>query len=266
VRLAELTYREARVVARDPRSVILFPLGAVEEHGPHLPLMVDWIGSEELARRVAPHLARAGWRPVLAPSLPYGVSGLCAEWPGTVSLSPAVLTRVIVEVIEGLARHGFRRFVLTNYQADPGHLRAMAAARRRLARRRLRVLFAGFTPDASGAAMLSPAVAALMRSPHPAREWHSGELETAMMLSVAPRLVRRDVARRLPPLWIDVRAALARGATTFREMAPRGLGYFGLPRAARAATGRRAMALRGRLIAADLVAALGTPPPRRAAP
>ena len=247
--------------------MIFFPLGAVEEHGPHLPLMVDWIGSEELARRIAPHVRRAGWRPVLAPSLPYGVSSLCAEWPGTVSLSIPGLTRVIVEVVESLARHGFRRFVLTNYQADPGHLRAMAAARQRLlgaapqrgARRRLLVLFAGFTPDAASAAMLSPHVAALMRSPQPGREWHGGELETATMLSVAPRLVRREVARRLPPHWIDFRVALARGAKTFREMAPRGPGYFGLPRVARAATGRRAMALRGRLIAAEVVAALGTP-------
>ena len=240
----------------------MLPLGAVEEHGPHLPLMVDWIGSEEIARRIAPHLARAGWRPLLAPTVPYGVSGLCVEWPGTVSLSEPTLAAVIVEVVRGLARHGFRRFVLTNYQADPGHLRAMARARRQLARRRLDVVFAGFTPE-PGAAMLSPRVTSLMRSPRADREWHSGELETAMMLSVAPRLVRRDVARRLPPHWVDFRGALARGATTFRAMSPHGRGYFGLPRVARADTGRRAMALRGRLIAAEVLAALGSPLARR---
>ena len=258
VRLAELTSPEARAWARDPRTVIVFPLGAVEEHGPHLPLMVDSIGAEELARRVAPHLARAGWRPLLIPTLPYGVSGLCAEWAGTVSLSEAALTTVIVEVVRGLACHGFRRFVLTNYQADPGHLRAMAVARRQLDRQRLQIAFAGFTPDAS-AAMLSPRVMALMRSPRAEREWHSGELETAMMLSVAPGLVRRAIMRRLPPHWIDFRAALARGAKTFRIMSPRGRGYFGLPRAARADTGRRAMALRGRLIALDVLTQLGSP-------
>ena len=54
--------------------------------------------------------------------------------------------RVIVEVVRGLARPGFRRFVLTNYQADGEHLRAMAEARARL--RGVQVLFAGFTPDA----------------------------------------------------------------------------------------------------------------------
>src|SRR5437773_7421494 len=86
-RLAEYTHVEAARLARDRRSLVLLPLGAVEQHGPHLPLLVDWLGAEELARRIAPHLERAGWRPVLAPALPYGVSTLAAEWSGTVSLS-----------------------------------------------------------------------------------------------------------------------------------------------------------------------------------
>ena len=49
---------------------------------------------EELARRIAPHLRRAGWRPVLAPAIPYGVSTLAADWSGTVSLSVALVTRL----------------------------------------------------------------------------------------------------------------------------------------------------------------------------
>jgi len=71
VRLAELTSPAAARLARDPKAVVLLPLGAIEQHGPHLPLLVDWRGAEELARRVAPHLRHAGWRPVLAPSVPY---------------------------------------------------------------------------------------------------------------------------------------------------------------------------------------------------
>lgn len=256
-RLAEHTWIEARARARDPRVVVLLPLGAVEQHGPHLPLLVDWLGAEELARRIAPHLRRAGWKPLLAPSLPYGASPLADDWPGTLSLSVATLRRVIVEVVRGLARHGFRRVVLTNYQADPGHLRAMALARRDLARvRGLTLLFAGFTPEPSGA-MLSPRVTRLLRSPRPELEWHSGEMETSMMLDAAPRLVRRALARRLPPAWVDWRAALLRGAPTFRAMNPGGRGYFGSPAAARAATGRKGMALRARLIAATLITALG---------
>jgi creatinine amidohydrolase len=265
VRLAELTWPEARRLAHSRRSVVLLPLGAIEQHGPHLPLSVDWIGSEELARRVAPHLRRRGWRPVLAPSLPYGASPLAAAWPGTVSLTPATTARLIVEVVRSLARHGFRRFVLTNYQADPGHLRAIARARRALAHgSRVQVLVAGFAPDDGRAnPMLDPRVRRLMRSTRPAGEWHAGELETAMMLAVAPALVRRAVARRLPAAWVDWAGALARGARTFEAMNRGGRGYFGSPAAARASTGRRVMALRGRLIATALLTALAAWPPRR---
>jgi creatinine amidohydrolase len=259
-RLAECTSPEAARLARDPRTVVLLPLGAVEQHGPHLPLLVDWLGAEELARRIAPHLRRAGWRPVLAPSLPYGASPLAEDWSGTLSLSIATLRRVLAELVQALARHGFRRVVLTNYQADPGHLRAMALARRDLARvRGLTLAFAGFTPDPS-AAMLTPRVTRMLRSVRPHLEWHAGEMETSMMLDAAPHLVRRADARRLPPAWVDWRTALAHGPTTFRKMAPHGRGYFGSPADARAATGRRAMTLRARLIAAETLRALAPRP------
>jgi len=260
IRLAECTYREAARLARDERSLVILPLGAIEQHGPHLPLLVDWLGAEELARHVAPHLQRAGYRVVLAPALPYGASPLALTWPGTVSLSRATLRRVIVEVIGSLTRAGFRRFVLANYQADPAHVRAMGEAKRALTRgdRRLRILFAGFSPEPrSMAAMLDPRVLRLSRSPNPRGEWHSGELETALVLARRPDLVRRTVARRLPPVWVDFRAALRQGARRFEEIAPGGLGYFGWPAAARAATARRALALRGRLMAREIIRALG---------
>jgi creatinine amidohydrolase len=255
--LAECTTEEVERLARRKNVVILLPLGAIEQHGPHLPLAVDWLGADALARHVAPHLERAGYRCVLAPSLPYGASPLAADWSGTVSLRGSTLRRVVGEILAALIGHGFRRFVLVNYQADPGQLAAMAAIKRDAERRRrVRVLFAGFAPTASPA-MLNARVTALLRSERPDGEWHSGELETAMMLAVRPDLVRRTIARRLPPAWIDWRARLTPG-TTFRRMHPHGRGYFGAPAAGRAATGRRALRLRGRLIAAELVTALQT--------
>ena len=246
IRLAECTYREAGRLALDERALVILPLGAIEQHGPHLPLLVDWLGAEELARHVAPHLERAGYRVVLAPALPYGASPLAATWPGTVSLSRATLRRVIVEVIRGLARHGFRRFVLANYQADPAHVRAMAEAKRALTRggragtsgrrtrprgRPLRILFAGFSPEApSQAVMVDPRVRRLSRSPRPAGEWHAGELETALVLARRPDLVRRVIARRLPPVWVDFQGALRRGARRFEEIAPGGAATSAGPR------------------------------------
>src|SRR5262245_18727143 len=129
VLLAERTWPEARSLARDPKAVVLLPLGAIEQHGPHLPLLVDWLGAEEIARLLVPRLRREGWRPILAPALPYGVSTLAETWAGTASLSRATLARCIVEIVRNLARAGFCRFVLVNYQADPDHIQAMHAAR-----------------------------------------------------------------------------------------------------------------------------------------
>jgi creatinine amidohydrolase len=261
IRLAERTSPDIARVAHDARAVVLLPVGAIEQHGPHLPLLVDLLGAEELARLIAPRLRRAGFRPVLAPSLPYGVSTLAVGWSGTVSLSVSTFRRVVVEVVRSLAAHGFRRVVLTNYQADPDHLRGLALARDDLARDRgLTVVVAGFTPDARiPNAMTNPRVRRQLRSPQPDREWHSGELETAMVLATRPALVRRRAAKRLPPVWVDFRGALARGARNFRDLAPGGRGYFGAPGFARAGTGRAVMALRARLIARDVVATFRRP-------
>jgi creatinine amidohydrolase len=263
IHLAERTWPEAARLARDPRSVVFLPLGAIEQHGPHLPLLVDWLGAEELARRVAPHLRRAGWRPIVLPGLPFGASPLAHGFAGTVSLSVPTLVAVATDVLGALAAQGFRRFVLANYQADPAHLDAMARIKRRAERRGVRVLFAGFAPTPRAQrAMTSPRVMRLLRSPTRGREWHSGEMETAVVLATRPRLVRRALARRLPPHWIDIRAALAAGKT-FAEMDPSGRGYFGWPAAARASTGRRALALRARLIARVLLDELGAALRRR---
>src|SRR5438445_11294066 len=131
IRLAERTWPEAARLARDPRSVVLLPLGAIEQHGPHLPLLVDWLGAEELARRVAPHLRRGGFRPIVLPGLPYGASPLARGFAGTISLSGRTLVAVAAEILDALAAQGFRRFVLANYQADPAHLAALARIKRR---------------------------------------------------------------------------------------------------------------------------------------
>jgi creatinine amidohydrolase len=96
IKLAECTWPEAKKLARDPRAVVLLPLGAVEEHGPHLPLLVDWLGSEELARRIAPILpSRLPSCPV--PAGPYGVAAACrrlADGPLSVATSGSSSSRL----------------------------------------------------------------------------------------------------------------------------------------------------------------------------
>ena len=111
VLMAELSWPEyARALADDP--VIFVPCGALEQHGPHLPLGVDALLSTRLAVEVA---GRVGG--LVAPALSYGYksmpkSGGGPHFPGTTNLDGATLSGLVRDVIRELARHGARRLCL----------------------------------------------------------------------------------------------------------------------------------------------------------
>ena len=101
--LADLTWPEA---AERSAAVLVVPLGATEQHGPHLPVSTDTDVAVALAGRVAA-------RPdvVVAPALPYGASGEHAGFAGTLSIGQQALERVLVELVRS-ASASFRRVLL----------------------------------------------------------------------------------------------------------------------------------------------------------
>lgn len=106
--LPHLTSPEVGELLRTTDTVIL-PFGAIEQHGPALPMGTDTLGviavSREAARRV-----RALCAPVLFP----GLSGHHMRFPGTITLSEETFGRVVMDAAASLAAHGFRRIVLAN--------------------------------------------------------------------------------------------------------------------------------------------------------
>lgn len=99
------------------QAYAIIPVGALEPHGPHLPLATDTIISEFLAR----HLAEAidGW---VLPCLGYGVATpsyrLGGDFPGVVNISGATFTALVTDILASLARAGVRRFVVVNSAID----------------------------------------------------------------------------------------------------------------------------------------------------
>ena len=107
-RLGELSWTEVRdVAATDP--VVLLPIGAVEQHGPHLPVHEDSIVAEWVADQLA---QRNGY--LVAPALHYGHSPMFRGYPGNLSLSAETLRTVTYEILEALVQSGFRRIVLVD--------------------------------------------------------------------------------------------------------------------------------------------------------
>jgi len=90
-------------------QVIIIPVGSIEQHGEHLPLGTDTMVAEAIAQSVA---EQAGV--LTAPAVSYGWSPHHMVLPGTVTIRPEVLIEYLYDVIESLAQHGFKKFLLLN--------------------------------------------------------------------------------------------------------------------------------------------------------
>jgi creatinine amidohydrolase len=90
-------------------DIVIVPTGACEQHGPHLPLALDTIDCYEVAKRVS---AKTGV-PVVPP-LMYGCSQSHGKFPGTLSIRPENMTRMICEIAEWLYQSNIRKILLLN--------------------------------------------------------------------------------------------------------------------------------------------------------
>ncbi|QRZ14341.1 creatininase (plasmid) [Paracoccus methylovorus] len=111
---AELAWPDYHAAVKDGATPILIPIGAMEQHGHHMPLHVDVLLPTEFARRVALETGA-----LVAPPFTYGYkshqkSGGGNHLPGTTSLDGATLVSALRDVIKEFARHGVRRICLVN--------------------------------------------------------------------------------------------------------------------------------------------------------
>lgn len=258
--LAQIPFPEVERVARSGRSLVILPVGVVEEHGAHLPLGSDSFAAEAYAAATAPHLEQSGYEVIIAPTVPYGVARAAIDFPGTLSLEPETLKSLIVEIGCSLAKHGLKRLVILNGHRDKHHMQALGEARDTLARDDLaQVLCVGFVSDpALTAACHREGVHELSRSARPDREGHGGEWETSLGLYCFPEYVRRDIIGQLEPNF-DYDVDAFRNETKDYWSLSGGRGYFGSPQSGSDETGRKIVEIRGWNIARVILNAWGVP-------
>jgi creatinine amidohydrolase len=104
----DLSWKDIQKLTQGMKMVII-PIGACEQHGPHLPLSVDTIDCYEVAKRVS-----AKTRVPVIPPLTYGCSQSHGNFPGTLSLRPETMIRMICDIVEWLYRSGIRKILLLN--------------------------------------------------------------------------------------------------------------------------------------------------------
>jgi creatinine amidohydrolase len=184
----QLTWKE--FAALDARRVIaVLPVGAVEQHGPHLPVAVDAAVVDAVVRRALDLLAFDV--PVLAlPTLPVGKSNEHLGFPGTLSLSAETLLRLWMEVGESVARAGVRKLAIVN---SHGGQRPVVDVVARDLRVGLGMLVVAVDISALGLPQ------GLFDDEEVRVGIHAGAIETSVMLAIDPDLVHRDELRNFPP-------------------------------------------------------------------
>lgn len=170
------------LLAAGPR-VALIPLGATEQHGPHLPFATDtWIG-DALAVRLAARVPEA----IVCPTLALGCSTEHAAFPGTLDLRATTLTSVLTDVVRSLARAGFAGAFV--FSAHGGNYAALAAMLPALAAAAAPMAVAAFTDLAVVGVTLARVAEDLGVAPAAAGH-HAGEAETSILLALRPESVR----------------------------------------------------------------------------
>ncbi len=210
----ELTAEDLRhKAAKD--AVVILPIASVEQHGPHLPTGVDTILCGGVCRAAA---ERAGVEVVVAPTLWCGMAEHHMAFGGTFTFDIPTYRAVLLALLKSIERHGFNRVVIVN--GHGGNIAALAAFLPDFARETgLRIL--GTTYFVLAQQAMQP----FMQDQESVL--HACEVETAMMLALAPETVKLD---RLPEAFGMLGAELG-GLTRptvgryrpFREMTESGV-------------------------------------------
>jgi creatinine amidohydrolase/Fe(II)-dependent formamide hydrolase-like protein len=181
----ELTWPEARERFKQV-DIALLPVGAIEQHGPHLPLDTDAFDANYLALRVAE--ACSDPKPLVLPNIPYGVSYHHDEFEGTVSISNDTLAKIVYDIGMSVSHNGIKKLVIIN--GHGGNSPALNHAAQMI-NRDAHIFVCVDTGETSDVDIDS-----LVETPN---DVHAGEIETSTSLAVRSYLVRMDQARREVP-------------------------------------------------------------------
>jgi creatinine amidohydrolase len=245
--LASLSWPAYRELAQR-RPVAILPLGAIEAHGPHLPLGTDIIIADAMARAGARRLDAIGFDVLVLPAIPIAPAPFAAAFAGTLDTSPDATTTIIAGIVRSLGRHGTRATVIANAHHDPAHVGAIRAALDRV-------------EHESGTRLIFPDLTRRRWAERLTEEFrsgacHAGRYETSIVLAEAQALVAQAVMATLAPNPQSLVAAIQRGVRSFAD-AGGPEGYFGAPAEASVEEGHEIIERLGRIIEDAVVEVLG---------
>jgi len=217
--LPYLSWTEIAALPDRANTVIVLPVGAIEQHGPHLPCCVDSVIASGVLGRALERLPASVRAFGLAP-ITYGKSDEHLHFPGTMTLSGPTLLAVVTEIGESVYRAGFRKLLLANGHGGQPQVLEMAA-------RELRLRHGDYVIVPYHVSRLANSSGKYISDQERSLAMHAGHSETALMLALAPDTVHMERAVvNYPPVFpskllsADGRPACA---WTARDFGPSGV-------------------------------------------
>jgi creatinine amidohydrolase len=201
----------AEIAAADrDATVVVLPVGAVEQHGPHLPVGVDAMLNDGIVEDALGRLPAAF--PVLVlPQQSIGWSDEHGGFPGTLSVSQETLTTAWREVGATVANAGFRRLVFFNSHGGQSEIAKIVC-------RKLRISHGVLSVAANWYALVD--LGDIVDAGERRHGIHAGEVETSMMMYLRPDLVRVDALANFEPSSVEM-------ARRYKRLGPTGASPFG---------------------------------------
>ena len=172
------TWKEIEKRLEEVDTAIL-PCGSIEQHGPHLPVDVDYYDSMYLARKVAE--ACSNPKPFVLPALPYGVAYHHEDFKGTISITNHSLAQLVYDIGMSLSKNGIKKLIILNAHGDNAPTLLYAAQTINRDSGIFVCVESGETSDTD--------LYELIDTPN---DIHAGELETSTTMAIRPEVVRTD--------------------------------------------------------------------------
>jgi creatinine amidohydrolase len=181
-----LTWTDIQAIPDKENVVIIQPVGAIEQHGPHLPLIVDAAIGVAVLGKALEKLDDS--IPAYAlPNLYYGKSNEHWHFPGTITLSAETLIATLMEVAESVYRAGFRKLVLMNSHGGQPQVMDIVA-------RDLHIKYSDFLVFPLFTWRVPHITGELLTPKEKQLGIHAGDAETSIMLAILPEQVKMDAA------------------------------------------------------------------------
>ena len=201
----------ADLLTSDRETVLLFPVGSTEPHGPHSPLCTDPVISIGMCERACLALEDdPKLRALILPPLAYGVTRYTSAFAGAIHVSEATLQAMVVDVATSLIEQGFRWIVLVNNHFEPEHVQTLHRSIDAIEREH--GVLVGYLD------LTRKERAARLTDEFRRGECHAGRYETSLVLAARPELVDRKAMARLPEVPVNLAQVIAQGMKEFTEM------------------------------------------------